>query len=109
MSKTPSRSPEHESQILSLEDFTHRDPIPRYNNFFLYFALGVGEIYRQKEHYKRFASEHPDLATSLCDKIQNQRDRSYKTSESLKPFDQELYEAYKIMKSYGVSDRDLFA
>ena len=81
----------------------------RYNNFFLYFAGRAGEIYRKAEHYKRFAEEHPDMAASLCDKIQNQRDRNKFTSESLKPFDADLHEAYKIMKSYGVSDRDLFA
>ena len=101
--------PEQEPKILSFEDFTHRDPVARYNNLFLYFAGESGEDYRKKAHYQRFAQENPEMAGSLCDKIQNQRDKSMWTSESLKPFDQDLYEAYKIMRSYGVSDRDLFA
>lgn len=108
MSETPP-IPEQKPQILSLEEFARRSPIPRYNNFFLYFTRGAGEIYRQAEHYKRFAEEHADMAASLCDKIQNQRDSNKFTSESLKPFDADLYEAYKIMCGYGVSDRDLFS
>ena len=101
---------EQESQILSLEKFVHRSPLPRYNNFFLYFTGegGVGKFYREEEHYKRFAEEHPSMAASLCDKIQNQLDKNNK-SESLKLFENDLYEAYKIMRGYGVSDRDLFA
>lgn len=110
MSETPP-IPEQEPEILSLAEFARRNPtIPKYNNFFLFFAAGVpGDLYRRAAHYKRFAQEHPDLAASLCDKIQNQRDRSLTTSQSLKPFDSDLYEAYKIMKSYGVSDTDLIA
>jgi hypothetical protein len=101
--------PEQEKPILSFEEFSHRDTIPRYNNFFLYFSAGAGETYRQATHYQRFAQENPELARTLCDKIQNQRDRQLSTSESLKPFDADLYEAYKIMRSYGVSDRELFS
>ena len=108
MSETPP-NPEAEPQILSLEEFARRSPIyPKYNNFFLYFAGGTGSIYIRREYYKRFAEEHPDIDTTLFDKIQNRDKRGKSTSESLKPFDADLYEAYKIMRSYGVSDRELF-
>lgn len=108
MSETPPTQ-EQEPEMISFEEFRRRNPIPRYNNFFLYFAFGPGEIYRRAEHYKKFAGEYPEIAASLCDKIQNQRDRSLTTSNSLRPFDEDLYEAYKIMKGYGVSDVDLFS
>ncbi|OGI64080.1 hypothetical protein A3H53_04200 [Candidatus Nomurabacteria bacterium RIFCSPLOWO2_02_FULL_40_10] len=108
----PQNSPTPESgpKILSFEEFSDRtldapSTIPRYNNFFMFFSSGVGKIYRQQKCYKKFLSEHPDKAMSLCDKLQS---CNY-TSESLKPLDRELYEAYKIMRSYGISDKDLFS
>ena len=78
--------------------------------FFSYFvAGGFGETARQDPVYQRFAQEHPKLAASLCDNIQNKRNKRLEnTSESLLPFEHELYEAYKIIKSYDVSDEELF-
>ena len=107
--------PEQKKPVLSFEEFSRRyatpnDPAPRYNNFFFYFNKGEGgRRFREKEHYKKFANEHPDIATSLCEKIGNQRDEKHGASQSLKPFDRDLYEAYKIMRTYGVEDKDLFS
>lgn len=101
--------PEQEPLILSFEEFSHRDPKPRYRNFFAYFAGGfAGETYRKSAHYKRFAEKHPDMAEALCDKIQTQRNVDQATEDSLAPFDRDLYEAYIIMRGYGASDSELF-
>jgi len=43
MSETPTSSNEQEPQILSFEEFSHRDPKPRYKNFFAHFAGGVAD------------------------------------------------------------------
>ena len=108
MDQEPPVTPKTREQepILTFEEFSLCNPYARYNNFFLYFS--GWEVYMEKEYYKRFVFEHPDMAAELCDKIQN-RKQSYSTKESLKPFTKNLYEAYKIMRSYGVSDKDLFA
>ncbi|GEM_PF-2185046 len=99
-------------KILTFEEFSFRADndmnTPRQGSFFGYFDRGLlGDARRITEHYKRFAFEHPDMTTELCDKIQNMRDESKGTSESLKPFDRDLYEAYKIMRSYGIPDSEL--
>jgi hypothetical protein len=108
MPETP-KAPEEEPKILNFKEFTQREFLPHYGNFFIYFNSGfAGEVYRESAHYKRFASEYPEMAESLCDKIQKQRDKRIGTSESLKPFDRDLYEAYKIMRGYGLSDSELF-
>ena len=93
-------------EILSFEEFTS-GRLPRYDNFFLHFARGVGPFYRNTTHYKQFEEENPALAHSLCEKIQ-QMDTSIGTATALKPFEPELYEAYKIMRSYGTSHEELF-
>ena len=105
-----------EEDCLSFEEFTNRNcrdgahiGVPKYNNFFMHFAGGDGARYREKPMYQRFSRENPEKAASLCDKIQNQMDRTIDTGEALRHFDAELYEAYKIMKSYGASDREVFS
>ncbi len=108
--------PDQESKkVLTFEEFRYRDEadVPKYDNFFIYFdGTEFAEFYREKEYYKKFASEYPDIAESLCEKIQSKRNLSKNNLEFLKAlesFERELYEAYKIMRSYGVSDQDLFS
>ena len=113
----PTSTPEPGPEMLSFEKFTERvsqtddlAPIPRYNNFYLYFDVPfLDNAYQTKEHYIKFSTEHSDLNASLCSKIQKERNKSKGTSKSLKPFERELYEAYKIMRGYGVSDEKLFS
>ncbi|HTE48858.1 MAG TPA: hypothetical protein VK675_03065 [Candidatus Paceibacterota bacterium] len=113
----PAPTPEPGPKILSFEKFIERvsqsdnlAPIPRYNNFYLYFDVSFAQsAYQTKKYYIKFLTEHPRMNASLCDKIQNQRNKSKGTSESLKPFERDLYEAYKIMRSYGISDKKLFS
>lgn len=105
------QEPTNESEpILSFEEFVALDELgrQRYRNFFMHFGRGMGgEFYRQAEHYKKFAAEQPDLAESLYEKMKAVS-QSSNTAKALKPLDAELYEAYKIMKSYGASDEELF-
>ncbi len=111
MEQTPPQpSPETTPKILTFEEFSFRDEksnTPKYNNFFLYF-LDPGHL--KTEVYKKFQSENPDMARLLCDKIEDVQMKALLcgTSEALKPFDRDLYEAYKIMRSYGFSDKELF-
>lgn len=101
---------EGEPDVLSFEEFSRwYGPTPRYNNFFLHFDGGFGgQVYREKDHYLRFAEEYPALAERLCQKIQNGLSR-VRTAKELKPVERDLYEAYKIMRGFGFSDVDLFA
>jgi len=108
--------PEGEPKILSFGEFSHRDTEsgpPKYNNLFFYFFHAdvandwTREIYKKKKHYQRFVSEYPEMVELLNKKINSIRDQH--RSEDLKPFDGDLYDAYKIMRSYGVSDKDLFS
>jgi hypothetical protein len=95
-------------KVLTFEEFRSGGNTPRYNNFFLFFANGLGEVYRTEQYYRRFQTEHPDLAQSLCERIQ-QMDTSLGVAIALKPFERDLYEAYKIMREYDISNKDLFS
>jgi len=108
----PDKPMEEAPKVLTFEEFTYHDKAglnhPRFNNFFLYFEKGwAADIYKSTEHYKRFEREHPDLALDLNKKIQN-TNKMGGTSEALKPYLKDLYEAYVIMRGYGVSDTELF-
>ena len=99
-------------KVLTFKEFSSLSQLGmfRYNNFWVYFNRGsgwVGDIYRQTEHYKKFFLEHPDLVSSLSEKIEN-RDVTLGLAGSLQSLNRELYEAYKIMRSYGTSDEELF-
>ena len=100
-------TPETESIPLSFEEFTKGTPVSRFQNFWLFFATGDGEYRRREPYYQRFATEHPEMAETLCKKIQG-KDKNIDTTEALKPFHQDLYEAYKIIRGYGVSHQELF-
>ena len=105
-------SVEKKEEILSFEKFSFRDKLqkPRYDNFYLHFGVGVfAEAYRKQRYYKRFESEHSEIAKSLRKKTKEALEGSKNYGESLKPLDKEFYEAYKIMRSYGISDEDLFS
>ena len=103
-------TPESGPKILSFEEFSYRGQDeqypPHYNNFFLYFS-DFGHR-RTKDYFLKFRSEQAALATSLCGKVQRLLIEKVPRSEALRSVDRELYEAYKIMRSYGISDRDLF-
>src|SRR3989338_472840 len=90
-------TPEQEP-ILTFEEFIYRDPdgIPYHSNFCLHFIAGLsGDTYRTTKYYKKFASEHSEIATLLCKEIQNTWDKYSYT--------------YKLMRSCGASDQELFS
>lgn len=96
--------------LLTLEQFTPS----RYNNFYLYFAVaGTDNIadyaYSRKPHIQKFVRENAELAANLCNKIQNERNRGSSKFQGLEQYNADLYEAYKIMRGYGVSNWDLFS
>ncbi len=102
---------DREPRILTFKEFCHLEHsgMPKYNNLFAYFNTGWDSQLKQKTpHYRRFHSEHRDMDKRLRTEIQK-RDESEGTSKSLKPFEGDLYEAYTIMRGYGVSDEDLFS
>mgnify|MGYP001597752621 CR=1 FL=1 len=94
---------------LTFEEFTYRNPIPRYTNFFLQFMEDNcwGQVRREIVQFKRFSLEHPKMEKALTDKITS-LSREGDISENLKPFDIELYEAYLLMRTYVESDSDLW-
>ncbi len=106
-----SPTPEGEP-ILSFEEFSYRDPKRpdigvRYDNFFAYFDDSPwGESRRKTPHYQKFASENPEMAASLCAKMKGLTEY---TSEALKDFDKDLYEAYLVMRKYVSKNGDLFS
>ena len=105
------------NKILTFKQFNERIPFgsvkveaPRYRNFFLRFIeIGhVAKFIRKETYMVRFQKEHPTLDRTLCEKVtklMKYKDRS----KALKQVDKELYKAYRILKSYGISDKDLFA
>ncbi len=95
---------------LTFEQFTKRNPTPKYNNFFTFFEdVGFGrELKRAQPYFRRFAEEHPELERELTDKITN-RDSSKFTADSLAPFEKDLYQAYLIMRQYIEDDTELFS
>lgn len=106
-------TPEQEPKILSFEEFSFcgTNNYPHYDNFFLHFAAPdfATDLYKKREYYKKFILEYPDIAEALNNKIQNMNRSLSSTAKSLEPFLKDLYEAYKIMRGYGVSDHELFA
>jgi len=99
-------------QPLTFEQFVERDARydhPTYNNFISFFMTSgiVADIIRNQPHFLRFKNEHSDLEARLTDGIMN-LDKSIDTNKAIIPFESDLYQAYLIMHSYGVSDEDLF-
>jgi hypothetical protein len=96
---------EKKEDILSLEDFSHKQ-----NNFYLFFMGDsfTSNIYKGREIYKIFAEKYPDIASDLNEKIFH-ADTSRSVAEGLKPFHSELYQAYRLMREMGATDKELFS
>ena len=99
--------------MLTFEEFVRVDRAakPNYGNFHMHFVTGgIGpEFYRKTPHYQRFMHEHTDTDTELTEKITNRYKFNISTTQSLKPFEREMYDAYVIMYGYGASNRELFS
>ena len=65
----------------------------------------IGDTYRNNQYYKKFAEKHPEMETSLRKKI-DENARSPRR-QPMSFFHGDLYKAYKIMRGYCSSDKDL--
>ncbi len=81
-----------------------------HNNFYFYFLEGWEQL-RETPHYRKFASEHPDLATKLCEEVpqrlQTPAGRAMDTVDAIEPLCEDLDEAFNLMRKYGVSQKEL--
>ena len=99
---------ESEASLLATEEFSKPGHlgIPKYNNLILYFMKGMfAEAKQEEPWFQQLQQEHPNLAADLSNGI---ADLQINSMEDLKPFEANLYEAYKIMREYGASDEELF-
>jgi len=105
-----------ETSALPFEEFSKEGKYgyPKWNNMFLPFVSEEGSIYREKLHFQRFKEEHLDFEKKLSKRAKNQvlvHDGlfTHQSPGALRPLARELYEVYKIMRSYGFSDAAIFA
>jgi hypothetical protein len=94
---------------LTFEEFVQpaMEDRPRYNNFVLYFVDLPANTYREKEHFLRFQEENPALEDGLTKILTVWRDTHEERYR--KKMEPRLHRAYKTMRSYGVSDEELFS
>ena len=101
---------------LTFEKFTKPSPrVPAYNNFPLHWAAEdtTHRLFAtQRDYYQRFQREQGTLDARLFASIPEAlelRNTLPDTAEDpVKPFENDLYEAYVIMSGYGVEDDKLF-
>ena len=112
MENMPPSKPEQEP-ALTFEEFTKKSGGHAYYNNFIAPFMGEGiatSIYKNLPHNKRFAAENPELYESISRQIQAADPTTeHGWSGKLESVEPELYEAYLIMKEYGLSDEELFA
>ena len=97
--------------MLTLEGFKSQDEngVPKYNNFYLYFA--PGEYFsknKSQNFYKKFEVENELLVAQLRSAFSNilnieKEDRS----KYIESYINSLYESYAKMSKYGATDKDL--
>ena len=101
-------------EILSFEKFSSvvKDTHPLSDNFYVYFSKldFLAPIYKAQPYYIRFAKENPELNERLCSEIEQSAEEIMSMgAEGLRAHFKDLYEAYKIMRSYpNITDHDLF-
>ncbi|MBP6921310.1 hypothetical protein KBB89_02060 [Candidatus Gracilibacteria bacterium] len=98
---TPSSNREEndEENFLPRESFSTTS----YNNFLLFFYRHMG-AYRRNPNFLKFQNENPRLESELTALFSDQVGIGNPNYEQ----ESRLYEAYRIMKGYGISDRELF-
>ena len=97
--------------FLSYEAFASRDQYghPHYNNFIVPFLDHDGpavRMYRSFPHIQRLISEQPEIFDSLCKKLKPFVPANY--AQIGEYYGQDLYDVYKILRGYGMSDENLF-
>ena len=95
---------------LTFEEFVERDNPslpghPRYDNFPMYFMpKGMAPQLRNTQPFLRFQVEHHDLEARLTSGITN---LGRIDAKALKPYERDMYQAYLILRSYGIPDEGL--
>lgn len=92
---------------LTFEQFTARDPTPKWDGFHLYF---VPESYmshvRQTPQFLDLQAKEPDLEGRLTSAISS-GDRSADSRKFFKPLEQNMHKAYLVMFDYLVEHDSL--
>lgn len=100
--------------ILTFEEFSEKHPEnprmfpPKYNNFRLFFEGDPTRI--KKPYFQQLLKENPSLVFKIIHQFQElQRTMDFNDSrrEMIKDIEPDMYEAYKLMRSYGAEDEDL--
>lgn len=101
-------------QVLTFEEFKAEHPErprmfpPKYNNFRLFFEGDPNYI--ESPYFKQLCEENPALVLKIILQFQ-QLDHSMDFNDSkrdgVKFIEPDMYEAYKLMRSYGAEDEDL--
>ena len=101
-----------EERPLTFDEFTKRDERGKhaFGNFFMHFMdIGMaGPLYRTSSYFRRFQESNDGLETRLTEGITAIAGQAVQTSDALQPHESDLYEAYVVMRSYGVPDETLF-
>ena len=109
--KPPPETSEGEpNQILTFEEFTasvgNDRNRRRYGNFFTGFQGGfVAGIFQAQAAYLELEKSKPELVAKLKQGLQALS--TVTNSEQLKPFEADMYEAYKFMKEQGANDEKM--
>ncbi|MBU0648464.1 hypothetical protein KJ855_04775 [Patescibacteria group bacterium] len=97
---------EGEKVIMNLKSF-----VGNYNNFWLYFyRIHDGfEIYKNKEHYKKFVEKYSVFNNILCNevKLNIERGKYCSVYQALEPLDLHLHWAYRLMSEFVDNPEDL--
>lgn len=101
-------------KILSIEQFSSVDDhgLLKSNNFVVYFrpTERTFKFYKDQPHFVRFMKEKPDLYSAICEKVKKAKDAKITThpKDYLQSCMKDFYKAYKIMRDYGATDKELF-
>jgi len=99
--------------MLTFKEFTAKNYRggPKHNNFTHHFLPNgfLGTLIRQQGFVKRFINENREMDALLQIKAREEVARIKKIGGGYSvQFEKELYEAYKILSSYGIPDDKLF-
>jgi len=91
-----------DEHIQNYEEFIANHPripqIPQYDNFPLIFADVEENPLRQTPSFLKFQTEHPDLERRLTRELSIAHGKGLSRKHT-KPFEKDMYEAYRIMRA----------
>ena len=95
--------------MLSLAEFTARNPKPRYAVFTLYFCdtKFTRRNFRSRPHFRKFQIEYPELEKDLTQRITEVYFPKNNEEKTFIPHEFLLYRAYQMMRMYVKTDQEL--